>query len=469
MKLSTVWLVLFYCSLSFGLNCFEINQKLARYFRLATDATSNEKKWPSILIPDEKLPEVYPEKVEKLLAEAERGRMEGKRREDLGYAIWKVPNERGRVSFAPGVKMSYEHLPEVVHDLMADGFSVYMMDPLGQGHSQRMSKNPQMVHIDSTQRYYDNQKKFIEEIVKAGATSETTIDSIGYSMGGLIQIGTESKYPGTSRSVVTLAPALDINTRGIPKFVARGILWWKIYRGQQKDYALFMHDMDLKNPNPDFNHSKVNRELLDTQNMIKHPDLTMGGPSNGWVNAMIQASDLVPGMAARMRTPTLLIRPDRDRVVLPSAITNFANISTSASLFSIPQGRHHFVYGEDRVRHLGMTEVLRYLVNPERLDAPAKGDEVSKILKTVERYESRGDVAMARYAMDEAIRTYEAKRGSLPNGGDMRFERDLLEKSAVLWARLENTDEKEQGLYLHLSNTRERELEKLYGDAPYAK
>jgi len=111
-----------------------------------------------------------------------------------------------------------------------------------------------------------------------------------------------------------------------------------------------------------------------------------------------------------------------------------------------------------------VTDTLRFFINPYSLKRPNGEDEVARLREDSQRYLSRGEIAMARYAMDEALRVHEWKKVFYPHWKTGGFVDSLITESADLWAKWEQeagTDEKR--LYSYLSARRYMEMEKLYG------
>lgn len=325
--------------------------------------------------------------------------------------------------------------------------------------SQRLAKNPQVVHTESFDAYVDDLHQFIDTIVEKG----TKRYGVGYSMGGMITTMTAGKYPKDYDAFVAMVPPYSVNLRGFPKYIARALIAVKAMLGQIHNYAYFQKDLDPANPIPELSEESHPRLKLEANLMLNNPEVTMGGASFGWIGAAMNASNGLKHLMRNIQVPHLLINAKRDKVVIPAAIDSFAKKSSGASLFVLPDAPHTIMSERDGVRHLAVMEMMRFFVNPTPLNVPAERDEITPLVNASERYLQRGDKAMARYAMDEAMRVLEWKQSSLTITEDRKFMQALKVKNAQVWKALLNADVYEQGLYLHLDSQRQEEMKKLYG------
>lgn len=443
-------------------DCWEVERKIARAFMLSAEKREKvEPAYPSVLIPDGHLKRALKTDLLPLLSQGVQGSMTGVDGVRLSYSKWEVPNEKGAVVFVPGMMETYLYHPELIHDLVKSGYSLYVMDPRGQGLSERLASNPQIVHVEKFSDYVVDLQKFIQEVVRQKPHQK--VFGLGYSMGGLITTLTAHKNPEFYDAFAAVAPPYGIQTKGIPKPLAKLITWARIAVGKRKEYVLYGHDRPYDAPLAHYRGSNPRSEIS-AEIMRASPSLYMGGPSNGWLSTTFAASEEAQRAAASFYTPSLLIGAGKDTVVIPQAIYNFTKRSPLASLLRLPDSSHSIFVEPAYIRHAAVSDILRFYIHPEHPNAPIGETEVPRLIAEAEDFLQKGDAALARYTMDEAVRIYHTNKTSLPQGGEPTYERDLLEKSRFFWKALEESPDSVQTQYVNLAARRDDELKKILGN-----
>ena len=84
----------------------------------------------------------------------------------------------------------------------------------------------------------------------------------------------------------------------------------------------------------------------------RHPTIRLVGPTWGWLEAGYRTMDTVsaPGYAERITTPALVFGAEEDRIVLTSAIFDFARHMPNATYIEIPGAEHEILMERDPIR-----------------------------------------------------------------------------------------------------------------------
>lgn len=448
-----------FCLSSETEDCLEAHRSFFTAFLKSQQKESVHPAYPRILTKDEQLPAAMERKIQPRFDTRVTGQLIGKGGVKLHYAKWEVPKELGAIVFVPGLTQSYHYHRELIHDLVEEGYSVYAIDPRGQGYSEHLGKRPQVAHVDHFSEYIDDMNLFLTKIV--AQKKHDRILGLGYSMGGLITTLTAERFPGAYQAYSAVVPPYQIKSGGIPSFAIKSLLAARIALGMSRSYIPFLKDLDVTVAEAHLL-GEGNRKALERDLRLKFPDLTMAGPSNRWLWTTLAATKEMDSIARKIETPNLLVSTSDDTIVFSDAIRRFAGKSLHSSLHDLAGAGHHVFLEPDSKRHSVVTNILRFFVNPIPLDSPATANEIAPIIQRSVGYLKRGDTAMARYALDEAIRIYQWKKKSLRQFDLGSLEKDLAEQNAALWTLINKAPDEEKKLYLFLHFQRERELLRRY-------
>ena len=123
--------------------------------------------------------------------------------------------KKGSIVFVNGINDNIFKYIETYHDLFTKGYSpIYVMDHRGQGFSDRLGENPEVIHVDSFEDYQKDLNTFINKIVlKDKQIDRHNLYAIGHSMGGAVLIDyLQSQKESPFRRVVLSAPLVRIKT-----------------------------------------------------------------------------------------------------------------------------------------------------------------------------------------------------------------------------------------------------------------
>lgn len=238
---------------------------------------------------------------------------------DIAYAIFRAKQERGAIVVVNGRTESFSHYGELVYDLHRRGWSLYMIDHRGQGHSSRLidyekvgDANYQKGHADHFQDYVDDLSKFIDTVVlpdRAGKSGK--LFAIGHSMGGAITTLYAEQHPDTFARVALSSPMHEINQSTLKLDFARFLSVF--------DSTGYTMGSGPREANEAFDGNELtgSRARFEAKQEIwnNDPETLVGGATYGWVSQAVHGMDQAKRNAASFEAPLLLLEAGSDKIV----------------------------------------------------------------------------------------------------------------------------------------------------------
>lgn len=387
-----------------------------------------------------------------------------KTREGLGlaYSFFKASEKalvqgkpRATLIIAHGLGESRPQWLDQIKTFVDEGYDVFIYEHQGQAHSDRKVSNPNKVYVEKFEDYENDLHEFIHQAVKPRASGP--VYGVGFSLGGLVSTANAIKNPQDIEALVAIAPAFQIRTRQFPQSLVKALTDFMVYWGHEKEYSFFQKDFNpekleiLRQNTHSEDRWQVFLRILRT-----YPLTVPGSLTHGWLSRMLGANQEIQKNYPYLRRPTLVIEASQD-ALLDSAVTRrMALRHPWISHYADRDSYHSIVHEADSIRNPALTEILRFLVHPERLDDPQYKDKWKNLIAQSENLLERGEVAFARYTAEEAERRWQSHFGAEPIPESIRT---VLEKSRNAF---EEASRGQQGLFEFLYFRRQEELKKLY-------
>jgi lysophospholipase len=278
------------------------------------------------------------------------GGREGKFRANDGavirYAWWRgdkarhAGNGAGCVVYFNGRTEFIEKNLETVGELVARGFDVWTLDWRGQGLSQRLLGNRHKGHIEDYGQHLRDLRLFFRDYVEPRTRERCVL--LGHSMGGHVALRVLQEPPIRFTHAVLTSPLIDLYAGNV---VARGLQHATAALGgwplMAQAYVPGRGDYGPRNQRYQGNDLTADpKRFARTHAYIAaNPELALGGPTLGWLNATRRSIALVraPAFARTIRTPLLILSATADKVV--------SNKAQQAFIEQVPQGRLHSIEG----------------------------------------------------------------------------------------------------------------------------
>ncbi|MES0811885.1 alpha/beta hydrolase [Roseibium sp. SCPC15] len=305
----------------------------------------------------------------------------------IRYAHWHAAGQqrRGTVTLLQGRAEFIEKYFEIIEDLRSRGFAVVTFDWRGQGGSQRLTRNPRRGHVSSFKKFRIDLRTVLKQV--SLATYPGPHFALAHSTGGLVLLSdTERLRTMLDRAVIT-APLLGLPSGAwTPDFASAwrwglrklsfGLLGRPPLKATAPKTSAFVEKVGfplarlfswtgfgrvfVPGGNGEiFVPFETNRQTSDkvrferfNKVLEKAPELGVGAPTMGWVNAAartmlsLRKRDAGPNL----KLPCLVLAAGNDRVVSTPAIEDFVSRTKAAAYVEIPGAAHELMMERDVFR-----------------------------------------------------------------------------------------------------------------------
>jgi lysophospholipase len=258
---------------------------------------------------------------------------------------------KGTVCLFQGRAETIEKYFETIGDLRRRGFAVATLDWRGQGGSARLTRNAFKGHVSDFRHY----QRDIEVFMTRFALPECPPPFFGlaHSMGSAIALTAARRRFTWFERLVLSAPMFGLPPRQSSKpvrtlvrsLVALGLGRALVPVSRGKLMPLGPFDGNILTTDP-------KRYARTCAILTGAPELRLGPPTLGWINAAFAIMDDIcgRGFPASLRTPVLIFAASGDRVVCNRAITLVARRLRTARVIPIDGAQHELLMERDAVR-----------------------------------------------------------------------------------------------------------------------
>ena len=253
---------------------------------------------------------------------------------------------RGSIIIYPGRTEFIEKYLETIEDLTARGFTVLIMDPRGQGLSQRLTDDPLKSYVDDFQDYAND---------LAGVTSQFSPllpkphILMGHSMGGCVAL--QAVISGVMRpsAVVGSAPMLGLYDVSTPIMIAM-IKMFSALGMAKKELPFQRGRSGIPVP---FESNKLTSDPERYKSWAAYFNnverIRLGPPTYGWIVQAIRSMAFVNKNADKLKIPALIVAAGADPIVEPKSNREFAE-KAGAAFTVVPGALHELFLERDELR-----------------------------------------------------------------------------------------------------------------------
>ena len=248
---------------------------------------------------------------------------------------------RGSIIFSPGRTEFIEKYLETVADFTERGFNVLIVDPRGQGLSDRILEDKLKSYIDDFQTYADDLAFAASELDPLLPKSHIVM---GHSMGGTIALQSVISGSINPSAVICSAPMLGLFD------IDSTIMKWTMQ---------ICTAMGLGTKNLPFQKQRSGlpipfniNKLTSDKDRYRHwaayfqttPRLRLGPPTYGWIVAALKSMAYVNRNASELNIPCLIVAAGADPIVDPKSNETFAR--KAGGRYNVVPGALHELFLE---------------------------------------------------------------------------------------------------------------------------
>jgi lysophospholipase len=269
------------------------------------------------------------------------------------FASAATDNPRGSIIFSPGRTEFIEKYFETTADLIERGFNVLMIDPRGQGLSDRLIDDRLKSYIGDFQDYADDMAYVAEQFAPLLPRPHV---AMGHSMGGTIVL--QAVLSGVLKADVVVCSAPMLGLFDLETSLMRVAIVALSRLGFDKRNLPFQRQRSGL-PIP-FQGNKLTSDKERYKSWAAYfqttPRLRVGQPTYGWIRAAVASMAYVNRNAPNLKIPGLMLGAGADPIVDPASIERFA-LSAGCEYSVIPGALHELFLERDVYRDDALTQM----------------------------------------------------------------------------------------------------------------
>jgi lysophospholipase len=207
-------------------------------------------------------------------------------------------------------------------------------------------------YVRSYEDYLNDLSQFIEQYVRPEAVKPVIF--LAHSMGAHIAVRYLHDTPGIIDKAILTSPLIDIAAPEMLKKLMKAVVRIAAHAGLNILYATRATDFDLSKKRFEGNRLTRDRRRFQhmKQMMAENPDVTIGGATFAWIDAMFKSIELVnaDGYVEGITVPVLIVSAGADQIVSIKAQQAFHRRMKHGRMVTIPDALHELLIETDAVR-----------------------------------------------------------------------------------------------------------------------
>ncbi len=272
---------------------------------------------------------------------------------EIRVARWeatRVP-AAGTVVLCTGRGEFIEKYAEVASELLGRGFAVVAFDWRGQGGSSRLVRDGRKGHVSDFEEFQADLDAIRSAVLEPHCPRPWF--ALAHSMGGAIAIAHAAGGRCMFDRIVLSTPMVEIYGLAAPRAIRAmastasrlGLGRFYVPGGSSRSVMMkpFEHNVLTSDPK---------RYAAFSALVSAAPELAIGAPTQGWLNAAFRCMGEFHDVdfPRRILTPMLVVACGADSVVATRGIERFATRLKNASLIVVPHARHEVLMEQDHFR-----------------------------------------------------------------------------------------------------------------------
>ena len=274
------------------------------------------------------------------------------------YEYFPVENARGSVVLLHGMSEFTRKHYELAYYLMEQGYSVFLYDHRCHGHSQRLTDQQDVIHVEHFSDYVKDLDIYVQTVVKPATKGNLYL--YGHSMGGAVSLFYLAAHPEVFTKAVLSAP-LFVPHLPVPFPIALVSAWCDTTFRGPKSKLFHSQDFVAAIPPEWENDPKCSRNLYMMHLRLQDPAYRTTPMSARFALRALYLTPRLLRIAKKIRTPHLLISGQADIVVQTKPQARFAKRSPLCTFVSVPGGKHAMMCDDTESAAVHTHLVLDYL------------------------------------------------------------------------------------------------------------
>lgn len=273
------------------------------------------------------------------------------------YKVFKQPTEsKGAIMIASGRTESLIKYKELIFDLYANGYSVYIHDHRGQGLSGRMTPDPEIGFVKHFQDYITDMKTFYTIEIEPNKHEQVYL--LAHSMGGAIGFTYLQQFPNDFKAAAFSSPMFGLSF--IQCSLGKALDKDKpVFAPTQKNY-LESRETFEKNT---LTNCETRYDIF-TNAFMNEPTARLGGVSLHWLNESCNQFDVMFEGISMLETPSIVFSAEEEEIVDTKAHFKFVQEAKANNKqikgYSVARAKHELFIEMDDVRESVLTAVLDF-------------------------------------------------------------------------------------------------------------
>lgn len=241
---------------------------------------------------------------------------------------------------------------ETMHDLLARGHAVFIMDWYGQGRSERLSGNPQKDWNIPYETHLSDLNEFIHRHVRPRLPAHTPLYMLAHSMGGNIGLRYLEDFPTQFNVAALSAPMLGLKAL---YFMPLSVSVRIAGAFNPEDYVFGGGDgneTSRQTPGAGIFSTDPVRDGVHMAWVRANPELQHGDATFGWIKNSLTSCEKIftPGALEKIKIPCVIATARRESLVDNRAALRAARRISDITFLDLPDARHEIIMERDGAR-----------------------------------------------------------------------------------------------------------------------
>lgn len=274
----------------------------------------------------------------------------------LSYKIFPSSKALGDIVVLQGWTEPKEKYAETAFDLNQAGYSVYLFDWRGQGHSSRLLADSQKSYITDYKFYIEDLQLFVERVVRA--RTNAPLIAMAHSMGANILSLFCLEFPNSFERIVLASPMLEMRTDPLPERMAWVVAKGAEFLGQGDAFAFGQGHTTKTDVNI------VTNSLIRRSTWVEHKnqqsEAIVSGATYSWIRSSLEATWKMKENAHKLKLPILMLQAGNDLYVKTEGQNLVCERAVNCQKLTFPGAKHEILNEIDEVRNQVFQEIFRF-------------------------------------------------------------------------------------------------------------